>query len=242
MELNIDDKLKEFQKYIAYNFNNSDILLQALTTPQYGNEIGEPHYEILETLGDAVIKLIFSLKLFNKGLSNPEELTKTKQCLENNQTFIKIAKKMKLGKFILASKNQEVDDTLILADVFEALCGAIFIDSKNDLRIVEQKIINRFFDDWENYLEDNITFSKNKLLEFLQNRFKLTPIIKYQYESKGPQHKLQWIAKNPKILSQDNKEIISLPKKLKSKKFNTKKDAEQNLSSLILNYLEELFR
>jgi len=57
-----ENKLNRFQDLISYQFKNPKILLQALTTPQYGNENKLPYYEILETLGDAVIKLIFSLK------------------------------------------------------------------------------------------------------------------------------------------------------------------------------------
>ena len=61
-----EDKLNRFQDLIRYQFKNPKILLQALTTPQYGNENKLLHYEILETLGDAVIKLIFSLKMYNR--------------------------------------------------------------------------------------------------------------------------------------------------------------------------------
>ena len=61
-KLIIGDKLKLFQEFINYQFQNPEILLEALTTPLYGNENNLSHYEILETLGDAVIKLIFSLK------------------------------------------------------------------------------------------------------------------------------------------------------------------------------------
>ena len=96
----IGDKLKLFQELINYQFQNPEILLEALTTPQYGNENNLGHYEILETLGDAVIKLIFSLKIYNSGENDPGRLTKTKQCLENNQTFFKVATEIELWKYI----------------------------------------------------------------------------------------------------------------------------------------------
>lgn len=234
-------KLKEFQNFINYEFNDIKLLLQALTTPQYGNESGLPNYEILETLGDSVIKLIFSIKLYNKGAGDPEKLTKIKQVLESNQTFRTIATKMELWKFIFASKNQEVRETSILADVFESICGALYIDSNYNLRIVEQTIIDKFFDDWDSYLEESIDLSKNQLIEFIQEKFKLTPIIIYNYESIGPQHKLQWVARSPKILDRNNKEIISLPDNLKSEEHRTKKEAEKDLSLRILEYLKKQF-
>jgi len=80
-------RIEKFQDFIKYKFKNQNLLLQALTTPMYGNEQGIPNYDILETLGDAVIKLIFSLKLYNSGIRDPDQLTKMKQCLENNKTF-----------------------------------------------------------------------------------------------------------------------------------------------------------
>ncbi|GAH70980.1 unnamed protein product, partial [marine sediment metagenome] len=134
-----------------------------------------PSYQILETLGDAVIKLIFSLKLYSKGEIDPGNLTKTKLRLEDNKTFHKIAMGMELWKYIFSSKKQRVKDSLILADVFEAICGAIFIDSGNNLEVVEKIIIDRFITDWESLIKESPHLYKNQLLEYLQNKFKVTP-------------------------------------------------------------------
>ncbi|MFX1269744.1 MAG: ribonuclease III domain-containing protein, partial [Promethearchaeota archaeon] len=239
MKKQVELKLIGFQKFIDYKFNNSEILLQALTTPQFGNENDLPHYEILETLGDAVIKLIFSLKIYNKGEVDPGKLTRTKQCLENNRTFSKIALNMKLNNYIFSSKKQTIEGTSVLADAFEAICGAIYIDSNYNLKLVEQKIIDRFIKNWDLFIEESSNFSKNELLEFLQNKLKLTPSITYEYEKLGPQHNLRWIAKNPKILDQNEEEIIKIPLNLESRQFNTKKDAEKELSEIVLRYLKE---
>ena len=239
MKKQVELKLIEFQKLIDYKFNNSEILLQALTTPQFGNEHDLPHYEILETLGDAIIKLIFSLKIYNEGEDDPGKLTKTKQCLENNRTFSKIALNMRLNNYIFSSKKQSVKGTSIPADVFEAICGALYIDSTYNLKLVEQKIIDRFIENWDLFIEESSNFSKNELLEFLQNKLKLTPNIRYEYEKLGPQHNLRWIAKNPKFLDQNEKEIIKIPLNLESRQFNTKKDAEKELSEIILRYLKK---
>ena len=144
MDEYIGDRLRRFQDDINYQFNNPNLLLQALTTPQYGNQNNLPHYEILENLGDSVIKLIFSLKLYNEGEDNPGNLTKIKQRLEDNQTFLKIANEMELRKYIVASNKQRIEGTSISAEIFEAICGAIFLDSDYDLTVVEQKIIDRY--------------------------------------------------------------------------------------------------
>ncbi len=239
MDKIIEKILNQFQDFINYRFNKPEILLQALTTSQFANENNTSSYQILETLGDAVIKLLFSLKLYSKGEIDPGNLTKTKLRLEDNQTFHKIAMGMELWKYIFSSKKQRVKDSSILADVFEAICGAIFIDSGNNLQVVEKIIIDRFITDWESLIKESPHLYKNQLLEYLQNKFKITPTIKFDYEKLGPDNDTHWVAKNPKIVDNNQKELIKLPNNLKSEIFRTHKDAEKNISLKILKYLEE---
>jgi len=233
------DKLNRFQVLITYKFKNPKILLRALTTPQYGNENALPHYEILETLGDAVIKLIFSLKLYNKGEEDPGNLTKTKQRLEDNRTFSKVANEMKLWRYVFASSKQKIEGTSILAEVFEAICGAIYIDSGNNLKIVEQTMIDKHFYDWDSMIKDSPHLYKNQLLEYLQDLYELTPKLKFEYEKLGPDDDSRWVVKNPKILDQKQNTIVELPITLRSEEFRRKKDAEKDLSLKILKYLQE---
>jgi dsRNA-specific ribonuclease len=240
MEHNVLERLKKFQKYIDYTFNNPELLYQALVTPHYGNEKGIPHYEILETLGDAVIKLIFSIKIYLSGENDPGELTQIKQRLEDNITFVRIGNNMGLSKYIFHSINQQIKDTTIIADVFEALCGALYIDSDKNLDIVEQKMINRFFYNWEIFLRESSNLQKNQLLEYLQGKIKFTPKIEYDYEKSGPDNNLLWMAKNPKIIDKNNNKIIDLPSNLKSKEYKSKKEAEKELCAIILQYLESI--
>ena len=230
--------LDQFQDFINYSFNKPEMLLQALTTSQFANEKRIPSYQILETLGDAIIKLIFSLKLYIRGEIDPGNLTKTKLRLEDNRTFQKVAMEMELWKFIFSSKKQRVKDSLILADVFEAICGAIFIDSGNNLEVVEKIIIDRFITDWESLIKESPHLYKNQLLEYLQNRFKVTPTIKFDYEKLGPDDDARWIAKNPVIVDSNQEELIKIPMYLKSEKFKTKLEAEKNISLEILKYLQ----
>jgi len=235
----VSEKLNEFQKLINYKFKNEDLLKQALTTPKLGNELGTPHYEVLETLGDAVIKLIFSLKIYNKGADDPGELTKMKQCLESNRTFSTIAHKMELEKYILASKKQKIIGTKTLADSLEAICGALYLDSRSDLNTVEEKIINEFFQDWDSIIKESSIFNKNKLLEYLQSIYKLTPVIKCDFKNFGSDHEPKWIAMNPKIYNQNKQLLIKLPEELKSKSYKSQNQAEQELYLKILKYLKK---
>ncbi|MFX0029182.1 MAG: ribonuclease III domain-containing protein [Candidatus Hermodarchaeota archaeon] len=233
-------KVRKFQDFIGYNFRDEDLLSQSLTTPRLGNEMGTPNYEFLETLGDAVIKIIFILKLYNLGIKDPGEITKIKASLESDKALRSVAKKMNLQEFIFKTENQTVRGTRILADVFEAICGAIFFDSNYDFKLVEDKMINPFYGDLDLNIENLILDNKNELLEFLQEKFKTSVIIKLEYEKSGYEHDPNWIAKNPKITEKFTKELlIKLPKEIKSKTYGNKKDAERDVYMKILNYLNE---
>ena len=139
------ENLDKLQEFIDYKCKNEDLLKQALTTPLLGNKIGTSHYEILETLGDAVIKTILISKKIEENASNldPEIITKTKQAIENNETLAKIAEHyFNLKKYVFLEENQDLEnkERKILADVLEAMCGALYLDGKN-LKNVEAKII-----------------------------------------------------------------------------------------------------
>lgn len=233
------DKLRKFQEFLDYKFKNEELLEQALTTPQMANIIGKPSYEFLETLGDSVIKIIFILKLYQEGINTPSEITKIKAALESDKNLKRVADSMNLHEFIFKTENQPIIGTRILADVFEAICGAIFPDSEHNLNIVEQTIINPFITDLNIKTQNPIISSKNELLEFLQEKFKTSIVIELEYQKSGEDHDLIWIAKNPRILEKTKQiELIEITKKLKSGEFRNKKDAEKDIYAKILEYLK----
>jgi len=233
------EKLRKFQEFIDYKFNNEQLLVEALTTPRLGNELGKPDYEFLETLGDAVIKIVFILKLYHQGIKDPGNITKIKASLESDKALRDVANRMNLQEFIFKTEKQPVKGTRILADVFEAICGAIFFDSKYNFTIVEEKMINPFYEDLDYIIENSIPNNKNELLEFLQEKFKTSIIIKLEYDKSGYEHDPNWIAKNPQIVERYTQEVlIELPEDLKSNAFGNKKDAERDIYFKILNYLK----
>ena len=234
-------KLDNLQEIIDYKFKNVDLLKQALTTPLLANEIGTSHYEILETLGDAVIKTILISKIIEENKSNldPKVITKTKQAIENNETLAKIAKQyFDLKKFIFFGQNQDLEkkDRKILADVLEAICGALYLEDKS-LKLVEEKIINKFYGDWHNLMDKTI-FYKGQLNEYLQKIYGFNPIIQYEYDEKGLEENRFWIAKNPKILDPNRKVLYNF-NNMTSKPFKKQRKAEQYLSQLILERIKK---
>jgi ribonuclease-3 len=236
--MNKEEKLREFQDFIGYQFENEEYLAQALTTPRLANETGMVSYEYLETLGDAVIKLIFILKLYKKGLNEPGRITKVKASLESDDTFKKVANIMNLQSYIFKSGNQQIQGTRILADVFEAICGAIFLDSNSNLDLVDKIIIEPFYQDFDKFIESLLINIKSDLLEYLQGKFKTNVKIQLEYEVTGLAHDPIWTAKNPQIVDIDTKEVlIKLPNTLKSKKTGNKPEAKEDIYFKIMDYL-----
>ncbi len=234
------DKLEEFQEFIEYEFKNEELLIRSLTTPQLGNELGDPHYDFLETLGDAIIKILFILKLSALGLKDPGTITKRKAKMESDSNLIKIANKLGLADYIRKAEKQNIKNTRVLADVFEAICGAIFLDSDWNLGIVKKKMIDPFFGDLDLDTSNSMLQGKNELLEYLQKKYKTNITIKLEYEKSGPDHELSWIAKNPRILlKKDNEsELIEIPNNLKSDRFRNQKEADKDIYFKILKFLK----
>lgn len=235
------EKLDKLQEILDYKFKNEDLLKQALTTPLLGNRMGIAHYEILETLGDAVIKIILISKIIeeNKNHLNPEVITKTKQTIENNETLANIAELyFDLKKFIFMDENQDLEkkDRKILADILEAICGALYLDDKN-LKVAEEKIINKFYGDWDSLMDKSI-FYKSQLNEYLQKKYGFNPTIQYEYDEEGSEDDRSWIAKNPKILD-PNRKILYNFNNMTSKPFKKRRKAEQYLSPLILERIKK---
>lgn len=239
-----EEKLSKFQEFINYQFKDINLLKQALTTPQLGNEKSLPQYDVLETLGDAVIKTILISKKIkdSQGEIDPEIITKTKQTIENNDSLANIAEEyFNLEQYVFKAKNQDLKkkDRKILADVLEAICGALYLDS-NTLKLIEEKIINKFYHNWESFIEDSKIFSKNELLEYLQKRFQKNIFIKLKYEKSGPENDLIWIAKNPKFyIDEDAIKLKNIPNSLTSNRVKSKQEAEKDIYFKILKYLEE---
>jgi ribonuclease-3 len=118
-------------------FNNPDLLKQAFIHRSYLNEHPEiklDHNERLEFLGDAVLELVVTEFLFAKYPERPEgELTAFRAALVNTESLAQVAGKLGLGEQLLLSKGEAKDNgrarQAILADTFEAIVGALYLDA-----------------------------------------------------------------------------------------------------------------
>ena len=239
MEKEIAEKLNKFQEYIYYQFNDQNLLKQALTTPKLGKETNSDHYEILETIGDVVLKLILSLKMYYQGIKDPATLTRNKLCIESNHNWIKIASKMGLDEFIFKANKQEVVGTSIMADVFESICGALFLDSNTNLDIVDEKIIDRFMKNWDEIVDHSFQFAKNNFLEFIQEKLRFTPNLEFLYKKLEQGNDIRWKVKGIRILDPRGEESYSVPQSITSDFYETRKEAEKDFCLKALKYIQQ---
>ena len=144
--------------------------------------------EKLEFLGDRVLALVLSKKLFNLYPYESEgNLDKKFASLVNRKTCLKISKNLELEKFLILGntykKNSKIEDK-ILSDACEALIGSIYLDS--GYKVVEGFILKFWTDEIKKSGKIEID-SKTKLQEYSLKRFKKLPTYKV-LAYKGPQH------------------------------------------------------
>lgn len=183
----IEKILKDCQKNIGYDFINENYLLEAITHRTFANENKSDKEKIkynqrLEFLGDSVLSLIISEYLFKKYPNYKEGLlSKIKSSLVSSQMLSQLSRDLKLGDFILLGNGEEVSGGRqkenILEDLFEAIVGAIYLDSNIDC--AKEFIINAYKDKLNNLnIEDSYKDYKTIFQEIIQKKYKINP--KYQ--------------------------------------------------------------
>jgi len=178
---------------IGYVFKNKDLLKEAMTHPTFVNEHKElalKDNQRLEFLGDAIVNTAITRRIFKIFSDAKEgELTKIRSSLISEGTLSEIASWLHLGDFLYLGKGEDLDQgrgkPSILADAYEALVGAIFLDSSFDRACeVIEKHLNAVLD----YMEEvtNIDY-KSTFIEYCRSRYKCMPDIVLVDET-GPDH------------------------------------------------------
>jgi ribonuclease-3 len=126
---------EELQQRLGYRFQNRELLQLALTHPSVAHEQGVrvQTNQRLEFLGDAVLQLVLTRELYEKYPDYGEgPLTKARAKLVNRRTLADHARKLGLGAHLILSRGEDQhggrERLSALADTFEALLGAIFLD------------------------------------------------------------------------------------------------------------------
>jgi ribonuclease-3 len=190
---------ENLEKKLGIKFKNKDLLTQAFTHRSYLNEnpkFNLEHNERLEFLGDAVIELIVTDYLYQKYPKKPEgELTNWRAALVNAKMLANVAENLGFNDFILLSKGGAKEGgkarSYILANTFEALLGAIYLDSGYE---PADKFIKKYLlKNLENIIkEGSYKDSKSKFQEQAQEKSGITPAYKVIKES-GPDHEKQFV-------------------------------------------------
>lgn len=190
--------LEEFEQKIEVSFTNKGLLQQVFVHRSYlnehrGFELG--HNERLEFLGDAVLELIVTEFLYNT-YPNPEgELTNWRSALVKGETLAIVANDLGFSEYMLLSYGEEKsggkNKGLILANTFEALLGAMYLDQGYEVckNFLMTHIITRL----PAILEQELFIDpKSRLQEYTQEHFSVTP----NYElisAEGPDHAKEFL-------------------------------------------------
>lgn len=188
------EKLAEFEAIIGYVFNDKELLTTALTHPSYflQNEGASNNYQRLEFLGDAVLSFILTEKLFKLYPEDREgELARYRAVLVQGVGLSNQARKIHLPEFIRLSEAEfkagGSNKDSILEDVFEALIGAIYLDSEVD---TTRTLINHLFSDVTQLIKETLPHlnPKGRLQEIIQHESPTATIEYVLLQSSGPDH------------------------------------------------------
>ena len=189
----------QFEKQIGITFSDKDLLIQAFVHRSFINEKagrGLKHNERLEFLGDAVLELAVTDFLYKKFSDEPEGvLTAYRAAMVNTISLSRAAKKLDLEAFLLLSKGERMDTNKgrehILANTFEALVGALYIDG--GFQVARAFIENSLFDYIHEIVEQKLyKDAKSYFQEVAQEKQKVTPHYEL-VEAIGPDHDKEFI-------------------------------------------------
>ena len=174
--------MTQLEKNIGYTFKNKDLLTRALSHSSYANEKkgAAGSNERLEFLGDSVLSIIVSEYIFKNFSNLPEgELTKLRASLVCEGSLCAFSKELGIGDFLLLGKGEQQNGgrnrPSILADAFEAVLAAIYLDGGIEpakahvLRFVERelKTQNEHFVDYKTVLQEIIQRNPEEELNYV---------------------------------------------------------------------------
>lgn len=190
---NLKQELKSLEEKLRYSFENKDLLIQAFIHRSFINEYKESlleHNERLEFLGDSVLGLIMADYLYHRLPGHPEgQLSQLRSKLVDATSCSEYLQKLSLSAFILLGKGESrgagKEKPSILADVFEALLGAIYLDG--GLATAKSFLIYHFETEFESAIGSPPRNYKAELQDLSQKEFQKVPVYKVVEES-GPDH------------------------------------------------------
>ena len=211
----------------GYEFDDSALFELALTH----RSVSSRNNERLEFLGDSLLGLIVSIEIMKKfPLSSEGELTRIRASLVNGESLSSVANQLGIGEMVLLGDGEKKSGGYrrpsILADVFEALVGAIYLDS--DFETTERLVLDIFKVRIEG-IEKNASIAKDSktiLQEHLQSHSLPLPVYSI-LEEKGPDHQKDFCVECKTVLLEENESATE----------GSKRKAEQAAATLTLKKL-----
>jgi len=225
--------INSLAKKIGIKFNDISLLKTALTHRSYLNEHRQEktHNERLEFLGDAVLELIVSDHLYKEYSDRPEgELTSFRSAIVRTESLAIASRELGYGKYLRMAKGEKEsggeNKDYLLANTFEAVLGAIYIDQGYEKckELVNRILITKIPEIVKSRSDID---SKTKIQEVAQSQYKITPIYKVIKEI-GPDHDREFIV------------AVKLGNKVIGEgRGSSKQKAEEEAASKGLEYMEK---
>ncbi len=191
--------MNPLEQRLKYKFRNPLLLAEALTHPSLGHETQRHHFDNqrLEFLGDAVLQLIFTEWLFDHFPKFSEgQLTKMRSGLVSRDGLKMHAERLGLGVHLMMGRGEEIsggrERSSALADAYEALIGAIYLDS--DYVTARRIVLTEAREDLDTLEVDPPDQNpKGQLQEVLQAISPVSPVYPI-LSSVGPEHQKDFVA------------------------------------------------
>lgn len=166
--------MEEIEKIIGYSFKNKDLLNLALTHSSFAHKHNIKNNERLEFLGDSILGFVVADFLTKKFLEDEGKLTKLRACMVSCEHLSGVISKFNLEKYIKTSPEELRERETVKGDFFEALLGAIYLDSDLEtaktfifkmLELNKQKVLSVFnkSKDFKTELQEKVQADKGKV-------------------------------------------------------------------------------
>lgn len=186
---------------LGYRFRRPELLVQALTHPSFVNEqagAASADNQRLEFLGDAVVQLVVSEVLMQAFPTEPEgRLTRQRARIVRREGLLVAAEALGLGAHLLLGRGEEQSGgrtkPSVLADAFEALAGALFVDAGFGvaapvLRALLEPLLQR------SELDRRVVDAKSRLQEITQGVYGCSPVYELR-ATEGPEHAKRFVVR-----------------------------------------------
>lgn len=184
-----DKDFTSLEEALGYQFHDKDMLRQSLVHRSYLNEhpgFELDHNERLEFLGDAVLELVVTDHLYHHYNLPEGELTNLRAAIVRGEMLARVAQELHLETFLLLSrgerKGSEKARQYILANTFEAVTGALYLDQGYAAarEFITKYIISKLPEVIAQGLHID---SKSRFQELAQEQFRVTPVYTVLHES-----------------------------------------------------------